>query len=228
MVNATLCDPRFEHLIDVSRLHDTHSGEGEKEMRARIMTLACPDLPVDMDGALMFPAWQRRNFTTAAVCGIPANYYTLACGRADLALPASEKKMLGALMSMTVERPAGTPVTNGRGDWQLTEGGRVNAESVKGETVIYYPVTSGGVGRIFSFLDEVVTLPLHGRKFSALTPAPNRDFLLVDYARDEVTLYLQAGVIYTFRDIDDGTSIDRTFSQKPGEDVEKEVDYVNG
>ena len=45
MLNATLADPRFEHLIDVSRLHDTHSGEEEKERRARVMALACPDLP---------------------------------------------------------------------------------------------------------------------------------------------------------------------------------------
>lgn len=229
MLNATLADPRFEHLIDVSRLHDTHSGEEEKERRARVMALACPDLPIDTDGALMLPDWLRRNHISAAVCGLHAIYYTYACGRAQNLFTPAEKKYLGKLVSMTVDRPAGTPVVDEGGRWQLIgKDGRVMADTVRGETVVYYPEEAGGTGRIFSFLGELVTLPLHGRKFSSLTPAPEKDFCEVDYARDRVQVYLRPGIVYTFRDEDDGTSIDRLFLDMRAEGTDEVIDYVNG
>ena len=228
MINATLNDPRFEHLIDVSRLHDTHSGEEEKERRARMMALACPDLPIDTDGALMMPDWLRRNHISAAVCGLHSIYYTYAIGRPELLLSDKEKRAIGALVSMTVYRPAGTPVTDGNGHWQLLDNdGRVMADTIRGETVIYYPQEAGGVGHIFSFLDELVTIPLHGRKFSALTPAPEREFCEVDYARDTVRVYLKAGRVYTFRDEDDGSSVDRVFLEMNAHTSEETMNYVN-
>ncbi len=228
MINATTSEPRFEHLIDVSRLHDTHSSEMEKETRAHIMTLACPDLPVDTDGALMFPDWLRRNQISTAVCGIPSNYYTLAYGRKDYLIPDDEKRRLGTLMKMTALRPAGTPVYLEDGKWQLIDkNGRINAETFRGETVVYYPTEEGGLGYIFSFLNETMTLPLHGRHFSELTPTPDHEFCLVDYARDRVTLWVKRGVVYTFRDKDDGNSIDRVFSGSVASHVEEDVNYVN-
>lgn len=228
MLNATLNDPRFEHLIDVSRLHDTHSGEEEKERRARMMALACPDLPIDTDGALMMPDWLRRNHISAAICGLHSIYYTYAIGRPELLLSEKEKKAIGALVSMTVHRPAGTPHTDGNGHWQLiAKDGRVMADSIRGETVIYYPREAGGEGYLFSFLDELVTIPLHGRHFSALTPAPEKEFCEVDYARDCARVYLRAGRIYTFRDEDDGNSVDRIFLNMTAQASEENVDYVN-
>ena len=230
MINATLADPRFEHLIDVSRLHDTHSGEEEKERRARIMTLACPDLPVDTDGALMIPDWLRRNHISAAVCGLHAIYYTYSCGYSNdqQPIPAKEKRALGKLVSISVHRPSGTPVVDGCGHWQLIgKDGRVMADSVRGETVIYYPEEEGGTGYIFSFLGELVTIPLHGRKLSGLTPAASKDFCQVDYARDLARIYLRPGVVYTFRDVDDGTSIDRIFRESKAQNTEEIINYVN-
>ena len=230
MINATLEDPRFEHLIDVSRLHDTHSGEEEKERRARVMTLACPDLPVDTDGALMTINWLRRNHISAAVCGLHAVYYTYDCGysSAKESMNPKLKKQLGQLVSMTGYRPAGTPIVDANGHWQLIgKDGRVMADTVRGETVVYYPEEQGGEGRIFTFLDELVTLPLHGRKFSSLTPAPVKEFCEVDYARDCVRVYLRAGVVYTFRDEDDGSSIDRVFREMKATASDEVIDYVN-
>jgi hypothetical protein len=228
MLNATLNDPRFEHLIDVSRLHDTHSGQEEKERRARLMSLACPDLPIDTDGALMLPDWLRRNHISASVCGLHAIYYTYAIGNAKNLLSDKEKKAIGALSSMSVYRPSGTPVADGNGNWKLIgKDGRVMADTVRGESVIYYPEKSGGLGYIFSFLDELVTLPLHGRKLSGLSPAPEREFCEVDYARDCVRVYLKAGRIYTFIDEDDGTSIDSKFMTMNANTSEETVNYVN-
>lgn len=228
MLNATLNDPRFEHLIDASRLHDTHSGEEEKERRARMMALACPTLPIDTDGALMLPNWLRRNHVMAAIGGLHAIYYTYAIGNPKNLLPEHEKRAIGTLASMTVHRPSGTPITDGKGNWQLIDAdGRIVADAIRGETVIYYPTEAGGVGRIFSFLDELVTIPLHGRKFSALSPAPEREFCEVDYARDCVRVYLRAGTVYTFKDEDDGNSIDRIFLDKNAHASEEIMNYVN-
>ena len=228
MINATLNDPRFEHLIDVSRLHDTHSGEEEKERRARMMALACPDLPIDTDGALMLPDWLRRNHISASVCGLHSIYYTYAIGKPSNLLSEKEKKAIGALASMTLYRPSGVPVADGNGIWKLIgKDGRVMADAIRGESVIYYPEEEGGIGYIFSFLDELVTLPLHGRKFSELTPAPEKEFCEADYARDCVRVYLRAGQVYTFRDKDDGKSVDRMFLTMNANSSEDTMNYVN-
>ena len=75
LINATVGDPRFEHVIDFNRLHDTHCGVIEKEMRARIASLGCPDLPIDSDGALMFTRWIKAHYISAALYAVPSIYY---------------------------------------------------------------------------------------------------------------------------------------------------------
>lgn len=233
MINATLADPRFEHLIDVSRLHDTHSGEEEKERRARIMTLACPDLPVDTDGALMLPGWLKRNHIAAAVCGMPAIYYTYDCGKEIYAMSAKEKRDLGTLASMTMVRPEGTPVVDDNGHWQLIDkDGNVVADCIRGETVIYYPTKKSDKGYIFSFLDELVRIPLHGHRIAALTPAPaggfdGKSYMELDYARDRAFIYLRSGVLYTFQEGDEGNSVDRKFIEQNAHVSDETVNYVN-
>ena len=129
---------------------------------------------------------------------------------------------------MTLYRPSGVPVADGNGNWKLIgKDGRVMADAIRGESVIYYPEEEGGIGHIFSFLDELVTLPLHGRKFSELTPAPEKEFCEVDYARDCVRVYLRAGQVYTFRDKDDGKSVDRMFLTMNANSSEDTMNYVN-
>lgn len=233
MINATLADPRFEHLIDVSRLHDTHSGEEEKERRARVMALACPDLPIDTDGALMLPDWLKRNHIAAAVCGLHAIYYTYDCGKKIYEMSAKDKRDLGTLASMTMFRPEGTPVVDDNGHWQLIdEDGRVVADCIRGETVIYYPTKKTNKGYIFSFLGELVRIPLHGHRITNITPAPaggydGKSYMELDYARDRAFIYLRSGVMYTFEEGDDGTSVDRKFREKSAKTNDEVVDYVN-
>ena len=233
MINATLNDPRFEHLIDVSRLHDTHSGEEEKERRARVMALACPDLPIDTDGALMLPAWLKRNHIAAAVCGMHAIYYTYDCGKKIYEMSAKDKRDIGTLASMTMVRPEGTPIVDDNGRWQLIdEDGKVVADCVRGETVIYYPTKKSNKGYIFSFLDELVRIPLHGHRIANLTPAPaggfdGKSYMELDYARDRAFIYLKSGVLYTFEEGDEGNSVDRKFIEQNARVSDEVVDYVN-
>ncbi|MBO7762118.1 MAG: hypothetical protein J6T24_04915 [Clostridia bacterium] len=233
MINATLNDPRFEHLIDVSRLHDTHSGEEEKERRARVMALACPDLPIDTDGALMLPDWLKRNHIAAAVCGMHAIYYTYDCGKKIYEMSAKDKRDLGTLASLTMVRPEGTPVVDDNGHWQLIDAdGKVVADCIRGETVIYYPTKKSNKGYIFSFLSELVKIPLHGHRIASITPAPaggfdGKSYMELDYARDRAFIYLKSGVIYTFEEGDAGNSVDRKFIEQNAHVSEETVNYVN-
>ena len=49
----------------------------------------------------------------------------------------------------------------------------------------------------------------------------------MDYSRDCVRVYLEAGRIYTFIDEDDGTSIDSKFMTMNANTSEETVNYVN-
>ncbi len=243
LIDSTAGDPRFEHALDFNRLHDTHCGVMEKEMRARIASLCCPELPIDSDGALMFSSWLRKHYISAAVYAVPSNYYTKVyqealgekdpyfanCGTFgyDKPLTLEDKKRYGALFSMVKHRPDGRAFMLSDGEWVLKDGERVNAISQKGETVVYYPTEKNDNGYIFTFQDEVIIIPLHGRKLAELTPSPKNGQLLVDYARDRAIMRLTPGVLHTFKNVDDGSSIDRCFGGGALSNTETEMNYVN-
>ncbi len=243
LIDSTTGDPRFEHVLDFNRLHDTHCGVIEKEMRARIVSLGCPDLPIDSDGALMFTSWLRKHYISAALYAVPSNYYTndyhdsiesISDGIYDYYTQGyykpttdAEKKRLGVLFSMVKYRPDGYSYMESDGNWVLKDGGQVNAITQKGETVVYYPTEKCDTGYIFTFQDEVIIIPLYGRKFSELSPAPKKDQLLVDYARDVAIMRLTPGIIHTFKNSDSGDSADRVFSTLKTDNVETEMNYVN-
>ena len=244
IIDATVGDPRFEKFVDYNRMHDTHSGNMEKDFRVRISSLACPDLLIDSDGALMFKAWLKPHYIDAAVYGIPANYYTqmyqdhrmkperfenvgARIPDPDEELYPKEKLQLGRLFEMTKHRPDGTPRYTGRG-WALYDGKTVTAESFYGSTVVYYPTDKNPCGHIFTFRDEVIEIPLYGRKFGKLTgvdiPAGN---MQIDYARDRVLVHLEPGTVYTFLEVDEHNSIEQAFSFGNAKSAESDTNYVN-
>ncbi len=241
IINSSATDPRFEHLLDFNRLHDTHAGNAEKECRARVSTLACPDLLIDSDGALMYTTWAKRHYLCAAVYATPSNYYTLQYE--DRALSAADKQALGTLLQLAHKRPAGRAEMESFGNWRLVDAdGTVNARTIGGHTLIFYPTKDSETGCLFTWQDEAVILPLEGRHFGQLTAQsavaeeapltagsallPKGEGCRPDYARDEVTLRLKPGVLYTFRDVDEGNGLDRLFSRRAA-NMEHEVQYAN-
>ena len=238
IIDCTTGDPRFESYLDFNRLHDTHCGTREKEIRATLSALACPGLPMDSDGALMFTNWLKHHYISAAVYSVPSMYYMkkfhdFAKGNFDditrsrHELTPDEKKQLGKLLSLSKYRPDGIPVMQDFGNWILKDGDKINAVSLCGETVVYYPTEKNDTGYIFTWQDETIIIPLYGRKFSMLEPADSCRHLLVDYARDRVILRITPGMVYTFKDADDGTSIERMFLEKKNTSVENVMNYVN-
>ncbi len=244
LIDASMADPRFEHVLDLNRLHDTHSGNIEKDHRAKISTLACPDLPIDSDGALMLNRWLKTNFINASIYGIPSNYYTKQYHDAAISenaqwcavegvlpqrcmLLPEEKRKLANLFKLTTVRPDGCAVLDENGNWMLVEDGKINAITQRGETVVYYPTDKNDTGYIYTFQDEPVEIPLYGRKIGMITPPPVKDRIIVDYARDRVILKLKVGEVHTFKDVDEGNSVDNIFkSKKNTGNVETEINYV--
>ncbi|MBR2353710.1 MAG: hypothetical protein IKA76_04315 [Clostridia bacterium] len=242
LIDCTVADPRFEHLIDFNRMHDTHSGTREKEIRANIAALACPNLPIDSDGCMMFNSWLATHYISSSIYGFSANYYIK--GYHDVVknrkkspkeclpdekilLAEEEKRALGNLFSMSRHKPNGMPHFESFGNWTLREGERINALSQKGETVIYYPTETNDTGYIFTFCDETIFLPLCGRGMAQVSPEPK--YLKVDYARDRVIMRIRPGEVYTFKNENAGDGIEKTFAF----DAKRQktlgmINYVNG
>lgn len=241
IIDCTVGDPRFEQYIDFNRLHDTHCGTIEKDIRAAIASRACPNLPIDSDGAMMFTTWIKNHYTSSAIYGVPSLYYikdfhdicdnekiTLGYGRKDKTkLTATEKIHLGNLLQMTKHRPDGEAKMQNYGNWTLEKDGKVNAMCQRGETVVYYPTENNDTGYIFTWLDEVICIPLYGRKISELKGSKEVKFLMADYAKDIAYLTITPGEVYTFKNADDGTSIDRNFIEAKGINSETDMNYVN-
>ena len=223
LVNCSVTEPRFEHLIDQNRMHDTHAGNIEKELRARLATSACPDLLIDSDGALMLTDWAKQHYICAAIYSIPSNYYTLTYH--DRPLDQRDYKPMGNLLQFTVNKPDGHGVFESIGNWKLVDNnGIINGRSINGSTVVYYPWEKNEKGYIFTWQNETVIIPLYGRKFGKLN-IPVEGYQ-VDYARDQVIIRLQPGVVYTFESVDEGNSISSLFQKKPA--VTGSVEYSNG
>jgi hypothetical protein len=223
LVNCSITDPRFEHLIDMNRMHDTHAGTIEKELRAKLATTACPDLLIDSDGALMYTDWAKHHYISAAIFSIPSNYYTLTYH--DRPLDQRDVEPLGTLLQMTVHKPDGHPVMESIGNWKLVdENGQVNGQTINGHTVIYYPWQGNTKGYIFTWQNETVIIPLHGRKFGGLN-IPVEGYQ-VDYVRDQVIIRFEPGKLYTFESVDEGNSISNLFKNKAP--IAGAVEYANG
>jgi len=234
ILSSTSGDPRFEHCLDFNRMHDVHCGTIEKEMRARLASLGCPGLPIDSDGALMYNSWLKVHYISAAVYSVPSIYYLKKMHDAakrswgedpeindvQKDLGSVEKKQLGALLGMARYRPDGNAFMESFGNWVLKDGDRVNAITQRGETVVYYPTEKNSTGYIFTWQDEVISIPLHGRKISRMDPSPKKGYLLVDYARDTAIMRLSPGVVHTFENVDAGDSIDRIFAKTAIHDKE--------
>lgn len=222
LVNCSVTDPRAEAYLDMNRLHDTHAGTLEKEFRARVATLACPELPIDSDGALMLTDWAKHHYLCAAIYATPANYYTLKYH--DKPMPPEELKPMGTLLQAAALRPDGHGFMVSPGNWLLVNSaGRINGRSIDGHTLIYYPWERNPKGYLFTWRNETVTIPLEGRKFGKLTPeAPGTQ---VDYARDLVLVRLKPGLLYTFESVDEGNSISTLFSRRAQN--REEISYEN-
>lgn len=106
LLDASTCDPRFEDIVSMNRLHDIQKVLEEREMRAMISSLACPDLTIDSDGAIMISPWVKSAYISAVLYATPALYYIKEF-HDSVTLPDEEMLALGRLLRLSEKKQQG-------------------------------------------------------------------------------------------------------------------------
>lgn len=129
-------------------------------MRACVSSLACPDLPIDSDGAIMISPWVKSAYISAVLYATPALYYIKEF-HDSVTLPQEEMAALGRLLSLSEKKQQGEAVFISQGNWCLMDGETVLGASFNGETVLIF----GGDNKayLFSWKDGEMAVPFFGR-----------------------------------------------------------------
>ena len=188
LLNGSVCDPRFESILHMNRLHDIQNVFEERELRARASVLAAPNILVDSDGAIMLSDWVEETYLNAVVYSTPSLYYIRKFhdGRS---LSAEKMKSLGRLLALSGRKPWGTVEFQSPGNWRLSCGGRIAAATFDGHTLLLQD-KNGRQLHLFSWRSGVQSLPLFGMHPETL-PA---GFITEN---DTLTANLCAGEVYT-------------------------------
>jgi hypothetical protein len=190
LLNYSSSDPRIAHLFGSNRLHDTKISLFERERRARISSLANPDLLIDSDGAVMMTDWVPHTYISAAIYSTPSLYYANLFNDGQH-LPKNVMKTLGKLFSICEKRLWGRPVFVTYGCWQLYDKqNNVIGESYQGK-LCWLKVSQKELNLI-CFEDPKVEIDLHGLKVKSILPRPNH----LRVKKDKVVADWKPGKIY--------------------------------
>ena len=191
-INYSAADPRFTPWISMNRLHDIHSSWQERDRRARISTLAAPDMIMDTDAFAMYSHWLEPSYLNMAIAG------TLTIGYTDLihdGVRLSDRTMatLGQLGRLSAQRPWGRPEFVAYGHWRLWQRERVVGEVFERQALMLFP--SEEAGYVLTFNDAEVEISTYGRLVAAVSPEPPS----LHIAGDRVRAQWQGGVLYKLR-----------------------------
>ncbi|MBQ2889298.1 MAG: hypothetical protein IJE41_02475, partial [Clostridia bacterium] len=165
-LNGSGCDPRFENVMAMNRLHDIQNVYEERELRARASALACPNLLIDSDGAIMLTDWVKETYIKATVYSTPSLYYVNKF-HDGIRLPDDEMIALKELLALSSKKTDGTPLYNENGDWELTdENGRVTAHTFGGDSLFIYDGKEEF--SVFSWNGGKLSIPVKGYSFIEL------------------------------------------------------------
>lgn len=161
LLDASTCDPRFEDYVAMNRLHDIQKVYDEREQRAWISSLACPDMPIDSDGAIMISPWVKRAYISAVLYATASLYYIKEF-HDRVTLPEEDMLALGRLLRLSEKKQQGEAVYISEGNWCLVDGDTVLGASFNGETLLIFG--SDGCAWLFSWHDGDLAVPFFGRK----------------------------------------------------------------
>lgn len=163
LLNGSGCDPRFENVMAMNRLHDIQNVYEERELRARASALACPNLLIDSDGAIMLTDWVKETYIKATVYSTPSLYYVNKF-HDGIRLPDDEMLALKDLLALSSKKTDGTPFYNENGDWELIDGdGNITAHTFGGDSLYVYD--GKGELSVFSWNDGKLSIPMKGYEF---------------------------------------------------------------
>lgn len=189
-LNGSGCDPRFETVMAMNRLHDIQNVYEERELRARVSALACPNLLIDSDGAIMLTDWVKETYIKAVLYSTPSLYYVNRF-HDGIRLPDGEMLALKELLSLSSKKTDGTPRYNENGDWELRdESGRITAHTFGGDKLFVYD--GKGTFNLFSWSGGEATIPAKGYRFTKL-PAE------CEYDGEVLKIELEAGKVHALQ-----------------------------
>lgn len=166
LLNGSGCDPRFENVMAMNRLHDIQNVYEERELRARVSALACPHLLIDSDGAIMLTDWVKETYIKAVVYSTPSLYYVNKF-HDGIRLSDSEMRSLCALLSLSSQKTDGTPFYNEDGDWIITDkSGKITAHTFGGDSAFVYDGKE--TFNFFSWSGGEISVPVYDYAFSSL------------------------------------------------------------
>jgi len=188
LINSSVCDPRFEGFVSMNRLHDIQKVYSEREIRARVSALGCPNLLIDSDGAIMISDWVKETYISAVVYSTPSLYYI---DRFHDSISWSDEEMqsLGALLSLSEKKPKGVPRFISEGNWWLDSDGRVGAACFDGDTVTVF--SDCGRAYFFTWREGTVSVPHFGYEAKNLPEGFSLD-------GDMLTASVTPGKIYEY------------------------------
>ena len=187
LLNGSGCDPRFENVMAMNRLHDIQNVYEERELRARASALACPNLLIDSDGAIMLTDWVKETYIKAAIYSTPSLYYVNKF-HDGIRLPDDEMIALKELLSLSSKKTDGVPFYNEDGDWELIdENGNITAHTFGGDSVYVYD--GKGELSVFSWNGGKLSIPLKGYRFLNLPKESS-------YDGENLNIELVAGKVY--------------------------------
>lgn len=159
----------------MNRLHDIQKVPEEREMRAMVSSLACPDLPIDSDGAIMISPWVKSAYISAVLYATPSLYYIKEF-HDSVTLPDEDMLALGRLLKLSEKKQQGEAVFISQGNWCLMDGEAVLGASFNGETVLIFGADN--CAYLFSWHSGDMAIPFFGRKTDDPAFAVEQDMLI--------------------------------------------------
>ena len=147
----------------MNRLHDIQKVYEERELRARVSTMACPDMLVDSDGAIMLTDWVPSTYTSAVIYSTPSLYY-INKFHDGIGLSDEDMAALSKLLQLCNKKQYGIPVFVSEDNWLLKtrDGSRVIGSAIDGHTTMV--ISEHNIGYIFTWKDEEIAVPLYGNE----------------------------------------------------------------
>lgn len=167
LLNGSTCDPRIQKICHMNRLHDIQKVYEERELRARVSTMACPDMLVDSDGAIMLTNWVPSTYASAVIYSTPSLYY-INKFHDGIGLPDEDMAALSRLLQLCGKKQYGVPQFVSADNWLLKDKNtsRVIGAAIDGHTTMV--ISEDNTGYIFTWQNGEITVPLYGNEVTSI------------------------------------------------------------
>jgi len=160
LLNGSTCDPRIQKYCHMNRLHDIQKVYEERELRARVSTMACPDMLVDSDGAIMLTDWVPATYISAVIYSTPSLYY-INKFHDGIGLSDDDMAGLAKLLQLCNKKQYGIPVFVSPDNWLLKKRNSddVIGSAIDGHTAMV--ISEDNTGYIYTWQDGEIVVPMY-------------------------------------------------------------------